>query len=177
MIDFYSPRNKSDVPLLLLFLLLLFIVLLSSCSAEWHIRRAIKKNPRILRADTIQVHDTLYTKEYIRYDSLVFRVDSNSIDSALSLIDNLEYKLKLKKYITNYKYLNIDTLIEDSVLAIHLTLIDGKLSLKTQKKQEQLPIIVEVPVERIVYAPKRWYERHWWIVLLVGLAVAVAIKR
>lgn len=89
MIDFYSPRNKSDVPLLLLFLLLLFIVLLSSCSAEWHIRRAIKKNPRILKADTIQVHDTLYVPQ-VHYDTTII---SNQIDTILIEKERLRIKI------------------------------------------------------------------------------------
>lgn len=146
MIDFYSPRNKSDVPLLLLFLLLLFIVLLSSCSAEWHIRRAIKKNPRILKADTIQVHDTLYVPQ-VHYDTTII---SNQIDTIL--IEKERLRIKITRH--------YDTLR-----------IEGTCLADTIYKQ------INIPVERIVYAPKKWYEKHWWIILLVGLAVAVAIKR
>ncbi len=36
-------------------------VLLSSCGAQWHLKKAIKKDPSILRRDTVVVTDTIVT--------------------------------------------------------------------------------------------------------------------
>lgn len=49
------------------------ILLLTSCSASWHIKRAIKKDPSLLHGrDTVLVHDTVITtKERVLYDSFV----------------------------------------------------------------------------------------------------------
>ena len=49
------------------------ILLLTSCSANWHIKRAIKKDPSLLNSrDTVLVHDTVITtKERVLYDSFV----------------------------------------------------------------------------------------------------------
>jgi hypothetical protein len=39
----------------------LLMLLLSSCSAQWHLKTAIKKNPLILEKDTVTVVDTVVT--------------------------------------------------------------------------------------------------------------------
>lgn len=145
MIDFYSPRNKSDVPLLLLFLLLLFIVLLSSCSAEWHIRRAIKKNPRILRADTIQVHDTLYVPQ-VHYDTTII---SKPIDTVL--IEKERLRIKITRH--------YDTLRVEGVCLAD-TIFNEK----------------KIPYNKIVYKPRAWYDRYWWLILL-GCGALIYFKK
>ena len=38
---------------------LIIIALLSSCSATWHLNRAIKKDPSIMAKDTLVVKDTV----------------------------------------------------------------------------------------------------------------------
>lgn len=40
---------------------LLFVLLLTSCSAQYHLKRAIKKDPLILQKDTVTVIDTVVT--------------------------------------------------------------------------------------------------------------------
>jgi hypothetical protein len=49
------------------------ILLLTSCSASWHLKRAIKKDPSLLNGgDTVLVHDTQFvTKERVLIDSFV----------------------------------------------------------------------------------------------------------
>lgn len=49
------------------------ILLFASCSANWHLNRAIKKDPSLLKGgDTVLVHDTVITtKERVVYDSFV----------------------------------------------------------------------------------------------------------
>jgi hypothetical protein len=41
--------------------LLTISVLLSSCGAQWHLKKAIKKDPSILKSDTVVVTDTIVT--------------------------------------------------------------------------------------------------------------------
>ena len=41
--------------------LLTISVLLSSCGAQWHLKKAIKKDPSILKRDTVVVTDTIVT--------------------------------------------------------------------------------------------------------------------
>ena len=49
------------------------ILLLTSCSATWHLKRAIKKDPSLLKGgDTVLVHDTqVIVKEKVLTDSFV----------------------------------------------------------------------------------------------------------
>lgn len=49
------------------------ILLFTSCSATWHLKRAIKKDPSLLKGgDTVLVHDTqIVTKEKVLFDSFV----------------------------------------------------------------------------------------------------------
>lgn len=49
------------------------ILLLTSCSANWHLKRAIKKDPSLLKSrDTVLVHDTqIVTQERVITDSFV----------------------------------------------------------------------------------------------------------
>ena len=41
--------------------LLIIVLSLSSCSAQWHLSKAIKKDPSVLRKDTVVVTDTIVT--------------------------------------------------------------------------------------------------------------------
>lgn len=48
---------------------LLLLLLFTSCSADWHLRRAILKDPTIIEQDTI--HDTIITQGRVVQDSLI----------------------------------------------------------------------------------------------------------
>jgi hypothetical protein len=41
--------------------LLIIVLSLSSCGAQWHLKKAIKKDPSILKSDTVVVTDTIVT--------------------------------------------------------------------------------------------------------------------
>jgi len=51
--------------------LTVFFCLLASCSANWHLRRAIKKDPMIVVKDTVVLNDTFYTPEVHVTDTFV----------------------------------------------------------------------------------------------------------
>lgn len=51
--------------------LTVFFCLLASCSADWHLRKAIKKNPMIVTKDTVVLNDTFYTPEVHVTDTFV----------------------------------------------------------------------------------------------------------
>jgi hypothetical protein len=48
-----------------------FFCLLASCSADWHLRKAIRKNPMIVTKDTVVLNDTFYTPEVHVTDTFV----------------------------------------------------------------------------------------------------------
>ena len=49
------------------------ILLLSSCSAQWHLKKAVQKDPMILRKDTLVVQDTLVVPPVVLKDTVTLR--------------------------------------------------------------------------------------------------------
>ena len=72
--------------------LFILLILLSSCSAEWHLKKALKKDPEIVKTKIVNIYDTLWT------NSIRFK-DSVNIDFKDSLIitnDTVQVKLYKK---------------------------------------------------------------------------------
>ena len=63
--------------------------LLSSCSAEWHLKRAVKKNPMIVKTDTLKVRDTFYTPAVYVTDTFV----TEQYDTIEIIKDKLQIKI------------------------------------------------------------------------------------
>jgi hypothetical protein len=49
------------------------ILLLSSCSAQWHLRKAVQKDPTILKKDTLVVRDTIVVKPVALRDTVILK--------------------------------------------------------------------------------------------------------
>lgn len=78
--------KKYPHPLLALLIILLAILALGSCSAEWHLKKAIKKGARVEQ----QKWDTLIvTKERRLFDTLIVK----EIDSVVVTKDNIQVSL------------------------------------------------------------------------------------
>lgn len=112
---------------------------LGSCSAEWHIKKAIAKDPSILEKDTIIFTDSVHvvTKE-VHTDS-VFQV---SKDTVTIVKDNLTIK--------TYHW-------RDSVYIYGECASDTVIRWKTY----------EVPTEKVVFNESWWPRWMWWIVALI----------
>lgn len=136
MIDLHKPQHNTDILLILLFSILAIIILLSSCSSSWHLKRAIMKDPNILKADTAYVHDTLVVPE-ISHDTTII---SKPIDTIL--IEKERLRIKITRL---YDTLRVEgTCLADTIFY--------------EKK---------IPYKKIEYKPRAWYDRYWWLILLV----------
>lgn len=51
--------------------LIVFATLLSSCSANWHLKRAIKKDPSLKRDTIVKIDTAIVTQEKILSDTIV----------------------------------------------------------------------------------------------------------
>lgn len=69
--------------------LLITIALLQSCSAQWHLKTAIKKNPLILKKDTVTVVDTVVTAPVTVRDTVTL----NNRDTITITKDKLKIKI------------------------------------------------------------------------------------
>lgn len=80
---------------------LLLIILLSSCSAQWHLERACKKDPKIcddsvyMRVDTFVVRDSF---EYYRVDTTM-QVDTITIDTGSIQVKIIRHNDIIRTYI------------------------------------------------------------------------------
>jgi hypothetical protein len=48
-------------------------MLLSSCSAQWHLKRAVQKDPMILKKDTLVVQDTFVVPPVVLKDTVILK--------------------------------------------------------------------------------------------------------
>lgn len=69
---------------------LLIAILLTSCSAQWHIKQACKKEPAICKPDTITVTDTIKVRDSIYFEKTVVTKEIDTI-----LIDTGGIKVKI----------------------------------------------------------------------------------
>ena len=62
---------------------LLVILLLSSCSAQWHIKRACKKQPSLCAPDTLTITDTIKVNDSLYFEKVVVtkEIDTITIDT------------------------------------------------------------------------------------------------
>jgi hypothetical protein len=90
-----SNRLKS---FLIALLFVVVLILLSSCSASWHVRKAQKKAPYLFVRDTVVKVDTIWlevakidTLFKYRYDTVEFVKDSIRVKYFHNYIDSLVY--------------------------------------------------------------------------------------
>jgi hypothetical protein len=52
---------------------LTLLLLLTSCSAQWHLKKAVQKDPMILKKDTLVVQDTLVVPPVVLKDTVTLK--------------------------------------------------------------------------------------------------------
>ena len=132
---------------------LFVILILSGCSAEWHLSKAVRKDPSILSTKTMTVTDTVVTDPIVVRDTVI----TSRVDTVEIVKDKFRVKI-MRSY---------DTLI-----------IDGGCDADTVVRT----VAVEVPVveyrERGTFLDKV-YEASFYI-LIIGitlLAITSAIRK
>lgn len=132
------------------YIFLLLILMLSGCSAEWHLTRAIKKDPTILTQKEVIVRDTIVTKPVVVKDTVTL--------SKTDTIEIVKDRFRVK-IVRSY-----DTLI-----------IDGGCDADTIYRTISVPVpqivVKETKLQKI--------QRHtfWGIVSLLFIAIAIIIIR
>ena len=77
-------------------------VLLSSCSAQWHLKTAIKKNPNIITEKVIRQVDTLIIRDSVKTEHTYL---TKSIDTIV--IDNEHFKTTIYRYHDTIKLVQV----------------------------------------------------------------------
>lgn len=89
---------------------ILISFILSSCSAQWHLNKAVKKNPLILQKDTVTVVDTIVTPPVALTDTVVLR----ETDTIVVQKDRLRVKIS-----RSFDTIRVDAICEaDTIISI-----------------------------------------------------------
>lgn len=149
---------------------LLIILILSSCSAQWHLKTAIKKDKNILNLrkykTTVIVHDTIRD---------TIRVPEHNFDFTIDSIQQAYAKQN-------------DSLVQvynDSLVTIYMSYDDllKKFKLKGKLKEKKVPyevivhdtVPVEVPCPNPVYKLSNWEEFQIWLGRILSLLFLILL--
>ena len=85
-------------------------VILSSCSAHWHLSKAVKKDPQILQKDTVIAVDTIVTPPVALTDTVVLR-ETDTI-----VVEKERLKVKISR---RFDTIRVDATCEsDTIISI-----------------------------------------------------------
>lgn len=130
---------------------LLILTSLVGCSAEWHLERAIKKDPTIVDTGSVFVLDTLIVREEV---SIVDTFVTKEYDT-LTMIDSVNG-------------------IETQIIRIKDTLF-----VRTKVLPDTIEIIKQMRSKprKTIYLPIPWYKNVFFWVLAVLLVILWATRR
>lgn len=128
----------------------LLALTLSGCSAEWHLRKAVRKNPELLKSQTINVTDTIVLPGVALMDTVILK----QVDTITLVKDRFRVKI-MRSY---------DTLI-----------IDGGCDSDTIVRTVQVVVPQLVRSESRMQKVQRF--TFWSFVSLLLVAIAVVIVR
>ena len=128
----------------------LLALTLSGCSAEWHLRKAVRKNPELLKSQTINVTDTIVLPGVALMDTVMLK----QVDTITLVKDRFRVKI-MRSY---------DTLIIDGGC-------DSDTIIRTVRVDVPQLVVGESGFQRV--------QRYtfWGIVTLLLLAIAALIIR
>lgn len=126
----------------------LAIILLSGCSASWHVKKARKLDPTLFQTKTEIIHDTLKIEvpkvlDRVKIDTLVELVQVDPITNT--------------EYIVKYKIQN-DTVMIDC-------------------PDQEIVTITETKTETITIKPTFWEKVQWSLYILICLAVFLGVRK
>jgi hypothetical protein len=102
-------------------------VILSSCSAQWHLSKAVKKDPQILQKDTVIAVDTIVTPPVALTDTVVLK-ETDTI-----VVEKERLKVKISR---RFDTIRVDATCEsDTIISIVEVPVD-----KVIYKERETPI-------------------------------------
>ena len=129
---------------------LFVILILSGCSAEWHLSKAVKKNPQLLKPTTMIVTDTVVTEPIAVRDTVTI----SQVDTVEIVKDKFRVKI-MRSY---------DTLI-----------IDGGCDSDTIIRTVTVSVPQLVSQESGFQRVQRY--TFWGLVTLLLIAIAILVVR
>ena len=124
--------------------ILLLTGLFTGCSASWHLNRAIKKDPSILKPTVVTIWDTIVTPPVYLVDTVAVPEVGDS-----SVIDNDTVRVVITKY-------------------------QDKLIVKTQVKEIEVPVSVQAECPPQIVQPQTFNDKvKDFLLLFLAASIAV----
>lgn len=140
----YALRVLRLVTVLIAIALMLYV--LSGCSAQWHLQRAIIKNPDLLTTpQTVQIDTVIITQPVTLRDTVILR----DVDSITITQNNVVTKLWRV-----HDTIRVQTLCPPDTVRITVT--------------KKCPPVAQ-------YKPLTWWQKNRWYLLIAGLFIAVSV--
>lgn len=144
-----------------------FLLFLCSCSAQWHLNQAQRKDPGIFSSDT---SSTITFTTRTRIDT--FYLDTIKVDTLLEVDTRLV----------------VDTVevIKDGVATtIYINRADTVERWRVQTRIDSIPVPVEITdtvwmkQDEITdtYIKMSWWRKWWWILIVLGAGAALLLRR
>ena len=149
---------------------LILILLLSSCSATNLLRRAIKKDPSIVKTDTIVIEKIIEGEKGATI----------GIDSVI--VDNSRIYIKaLANGKINLNYIVKDVVIQDTTDVITIVAPPSRKEVKEKAKTERKKVKEQGKTDRVVARKKHSKDKpinhtSHWVVFLLGMATMLSIN-
>lgn len=93
--------------------ILLIVGLFSSCSAQWHLKKAVRKNPDLLKPQSVLIDTIITTDSVVSRDTFI----SNVIDTMV--IENEKFRTVVLR---SYDTLRVETILKPDTIRITKTI-------------------------------------------------------
>lgn len=137
------------------FFAFLMLLSLSGCSAQWHLNKAIRKDPNLLQKEVVSVVDTVVVPGVEVHDTLVF----SDIDTVEIVKDNFHVKLvRVRDSIFIDGGCKTDTLIRTVSVPVDKVVYKGKDTWFDKVKLGSFYVIVVIILAALV---RKMVKRIW----------------
>ena len=127
------------------------VAVMASCSASWHLKRAIAKDPTIVRAQPVRFDTIVVTKERKLTDTIVM----NDVDTITIERDRVRVRL-----VRSYDTLMVEgTCLPDTIKIDVIREIPQVVQPRRWRDQFNLWLSVVLLIFSIAFAASRW--RRW----------------
>jgi len=118
-------------------------IVLSGCSAQWHLKRAIVKDPSILTEKIVTIIDTIIVKEgFQRIDTFV----TKETDTLL---------------------------IYEKGVNVQIIRFKDRIIVKTEVKNDTIRIKKTIKDFQLIYKDKPKSNKSFWIAFIIGVATTI----
>jgi hypothetical protein len=132
---------------LMRFLTIGVLLVISGCSAQWHLNKAVKKDPSLVQKEVVSVVDTVIVPGVEVHDTLVF----SDIDTVEIVKDNFHVKLvRVRDSIFIDGGCKTDTLIRTVSIPIEKVVYKGKDTWFDKVKLGSFYVIVVIILAALV---------------------------